>query len=414
MSEPSEILFIAHRMPFPPDRGDKIRSHHILSALARIAPVHVATLAEDARDLAHEGSLAAVAKTYGLVRREKPLFRAGIEALLSGKPVSLTAFRNPRLTAYIADVIATRPINTIYVFSGQMGQYVPDDFEGCILLDLVDVDSAKFEAYAASGFGPRRWIDAREGRLLRSEEERLARRADHTLLVSEAEAELFTSRLADPALAHVGVLGNGINARYFDPVVSSHSPDLSFAAGPQIVFTGQMDYPPNAEAALRLIQGIMPRIRERHPTAECHIVGRNPGSPLLDYDRRAGCRVWGAVDDIRPFIAAAQIVAAPLTIARGVQNKVLEAMAMARPVVLTPQAATGINAQDGLHFAIAETDEDLARKALDLLEDPRAMLSMGRAARDYVLSNRAWDSMLERLPDLVRGKPPGMEHRNVA
>ena len=414
MRKPAEILFLAHRMPFPPDRGDKIRSCHVLNALAVIAPVHVATFAENERDLSHEGHLAGIAKSHCLARREKPLWRAGMEALFSRKPVSLTAFHDVRLQEYIRKVIADRRIGAIYVFSGQMGQYVPDDYSGRVLVDLVDVDSAKFEAYAQAGFRPRRWIDAREGRLLAIEERRLARRAHETLLVSDAEVELFKSRLGDTDDVRVSALGNGIDSGFFDPVLSPPAPALAFAKGPHIVFTGQMDYAPNAAAALRLMQNILPRIRAVHPQAQCHIVGRDPGAALLAHDRRGGCRVWGAVDDIRPFIAAADIVAAPLAIARGVQNKVLEAMAMARPVLLTPEAATGIGGEDGVHFAVADTDEALAGRALEMLQAPEAMAAMGKAAREYVVRNRSWQSMLSGLPELLGRKPAEPERRHVA
>ena len=150
-----EILFLAHRIPFPPDRGDKIRSHHILQRLAALAPVHVACFADDPADMAHEPSLAALAASHCLVQRSRPLPLAGLVALAQGQPVSLTAFADRRLASYVAEVIASRPIGAIYVFSGQMGQYVPAGFTGRVVIDLVDVDSAKFGAYAAQGEGGR-------------------------------------------------------------------------------------------------------------------------------------------------------------------------------------------------------------------------------------------------------------------
>ncbi|HQN55177.1 MAG TPA: glycosyl transferase family 1, partial [Novosphingobium sp.] len=187
----NEILFLSHRMPFPPDRGDKIRSHHVLKRLAGLAPVHVATFADDDRDIAEEVELAALARSYRLVRRVKPLVFAGVESLLRRQPVSLPAFHSAELADYIARILRERPIGTIYVFSGQMGQYIPDDFAGEVIFDFVDVDSAKFEAYAERDNGLRRWINAREGRLLAAEEARLARRAGVSLLVSSEEAALF-------------------------------------------------------------------------------------------------------------------------------------------------------------------------------------------------------------------------------
>lgn len=405
-----EILFLAHRLPFPPDRGDKIRSHHILRRLARIAPVHVATFADSTADLTHEGALKAVAKTHWLAMRSKPLWRAGLEALMKGEPVSLAAFYDEGLAAYVRDLIASGRIGTIYVFSGQMGQYVPEDFTGRVLLDLVDVDSAKFEAYGQAGVSPRRWIDAREGRLLRGVEERLARRADETLLVSEAEAALFRSRLSDPAGVAVSALRNGIDADFFDPARHGGSSPFAPHRGPHIVFTGQMDYVPNIAAAERLIAQIMPGLRQSHPQAQCHIVGRNPPASLLAHDGKAGVRIWGEVPDVRPYVAAADLMMVPLAIARGVQNKVLEAMAMARPVVLTPQAATGIEAQDGMHFAVADGDAALIRQAQDLLADPQAGQAMGHAARHFVIEHLGWEAVLQPLESMTRG-PCNAERR---
>jgi len=409
-----EILFLAHRLPFPPDRGDKIRSHHILRRLAAIAPVHVATFADCEADLAYQGDLARVARTHCLVRRDKPLWRAGIEALAGGEPVSLTAFRDASLAGYVGDTLAGGDVGTIYVFSGQMGQYVPAEFSGRVLMDLVDIDSAKFDAYGQTGPLPRRWIDAREGRLLRREEERLAHRADRTLFVSEAEADLFRSRLSDPAGVTVAALRNGIDADCFDPARIVGSPTVLPGAGPHCVFTGQMDYAPNIAAALRLITRIMPALRRTHPEAQCHIVGRNPPAALLAHDGKDGCHIWGQVPDVRPYLAAADVAVVPLEIARGVQNKVLEAMAMACPVVLPPEAATGIGGQDGVHYAVAGDDAALVAQACRLVDDRQAGMAMGQAARRFVIDNLGWEAVLAPLVEMVSKPPVSQECRDAA
>lgn len=397
-----EILFLGHRIPFPPDRGDKIRSHHLLKALARIAPVHVGTFGETEADMAAEAELAALAASHCLIRRTKPLPLAGLEALGTGKPVSLTAWDSAALRAWVTRTLAERPIDTIFVFSGQMGQYVPDSFAGRVVVDLCDVDSAKFEAYGREGSFPRSIIDRREGRVLAREEERLAHRADVTLLISDDEADLFRLRLKDTSGTDIRAVRNGIDAGLFDPEKVQMHPALSGAEGPQIIFTGQMDYQPNIVAAERVIQAIFPGIRAQHPEASFHIVGRAPAAKLLAYDGKDNVRVWGEVPDVKPFLAAADLVIAPLTIARGIQNKVLEAMAMARPVLLSPEAATGIDATDGMHFAIADDDASMVTRALTLIERPVAAAVMGKAARQYVLHYQSWPAMLAPLPEIVR------------
>jgi sugar transferase (PEP-CTERM/EpsH1 system associated) len=396
----SGILFLAHRVPFPPDRGDKIRSHHVLKALAELAPVHVGCFAETSVDRAAGADLASVAATWCMPSRTKPLPIAGLEAIVRGEPVSLTAFRHQELAAWVTHTLERHSIDTIYVFSGQMGQYVPGGWTGRLVVDLVDVDSAKFEAYAREKALPMSWIEAREARLLRREEARLATRADRILLVSDAELALFASRLPAGSDAKVAVLGNGIDAAAFDPRRVIPHPALA-SPGPHFVFTGQMDYKPNVDAALRAIERIMPAIRAVHPEAQFHAVGRAPAPELLARDGIDGTRVWGEVPDVRPFLAAADIVLAPLTIARGVQNKVLEAMAMARPVLATSAAATGLPGKDGVHFAVADSDEGLAERALDLLARRGAAEAMGVAARRLVVETASWPAMLAELPGMV-------------
>jgi sugar transferase (PEP-CTERM/EpsH1 system associated) len=398
-----EILFLAHRIPFPPDRGDKIRSHHLLKALAALAPVHVACFADDPADAAAEPELAALAASHCLVPRRKPMALAGLEALARGRPVSLTAFADRRLADYVARVLRERPISAVFVFSGQMGQYVPASWTGPLVVDFVDVDSAKFGAYTAAARGPMRWVHGREERLLRAEEGRLAARADASLLVSEPEADLFRNRLG-PGLqgrCTVRAIGNGIDAAFFAPDAVAPEPRLAALAGPRLIFTGQMDYPPNEAAAVRAATRIMPLIRAVLPDASFHVVGRMPTREVTALDGVNGCWVWGRVDDVRPWLCAADAALVPLEIARGVQNKVLEAMAMALPVVASPEAVTGIAVTPGATIAVGATDAELAAEVIALAGDPARATRMGQGARAQVVSAHAWPAMLAALPDLL-------------
>ena len=398
-----EVLFLSHRVPFPPNRGDKIRSHHVLRHLAALAPVHVATFADDAGDLAQDHELAALAASHCLIQRRKSLVRAGLEALVRGQPVSLTAFHDLALAAYLRKVLAERPISTIYAFSGQMGQYIPANFKGRVIYDFVDVDSAKFEAYAEAGRGPRRWIDAREGRLLSAEEARLARRADVSLLVSNEEAALFRARLLpqDRLECDVRALRNGIDSALFDRATSEPAPAMREASGPRLLFTGQMDYAPNVAAAQRAIKRLLPLIRQQFPGTTFHVVGRNPPAALRSLHGTGGTYVWGAVDDMRCYLAAADLALVPLELARGVQNKVLEAMAMRLPVVLTPAAATGIGGIDQQHYAVGHDDAGLAEQVCMLLGDASRRRAMGSAARRFVVASLSWQATLAPLSAML-------------
>ncbi|MXO66025.1 TIGR03087 family PEP-CTERM/XrtA system glycosyltransferase [Altericroceibacterium endophyticum] len=402
-----EILFLAHRMPFPPDRGDKIRATHVLRHLASISPVHVATFAETREDWAQQATLGDCCASYCLAARTKPLPLAGMQALLTRKPVSLTAFSHPRLRRFIRKTLAERPIGAIYVFSGQMGQYVPRRFDGVVLADLVDVDSAKFEAYAAqrAGLGAKAYL--REAKLLSQEEERIIRRADRTLLISDAEAALMQQRIAPDLAPKLSVMGNGINAAFFNPEIVSAHDEIAAAPGPHCVFTGQMDYPPNIAAVTRVVERILPALRDTYPDAQFHIVGRAPTSEVTALGQQAGCRVWGAVPDMRPYLKAADLVLAPLTIARGVQNKVLEAMAMARAVLVSPEAATGIPAKPGRDFLVGQDDDALISAALEVFADRQAASQLGAAARAFVQQEMSWSAKLSNLSSWL-------EKRNAA
>ncbi len=393
-----DILFLAHRLPFPPDRGDKIRSHHVLKALACIAPVHVGCLAEDARDVALEEQLMAYAASHCMPRRSKPLAIAGVEALGRGEPVSFSAFRSERLHDWVKYTLSTQNIGAIYVFSGQMAQYVPEDWKGRLIVDLVDVDSAKFEAYAARGFGPRTWIDTRESKLLRAKEAALAKRADATLLVSDAEADLLRERAGGGR--NIRALRNGIDCAHFDPGSTDPQPEL-LEGGPHYLFTGQMDYAPNIAAVTRMAKEIMPLVRAELPNALFHIVGRAPTGEVTALEGLNGTAVVGEVPDTRPWLVRADAVVAPLNIARGVQNKVLEAMAMAKPVVVTPDAATGIDARDQEEILIAGEDKAFAAQLLHLFAEPERAAIIGQAARKLVKAQMSWPAMLADLPALM-------------
>lgn len=393
-----DILFLSHRLPYPPDRGDKIRSHHVLRALASIAPVHVGCLAASETDFANESALAGSASTWCMPRRRRSVLAAGVEALLCGEPVSLAAFRSQALQRWVRQTLRTKTIRAIYVFSGQMGQFVPRDWKGRLVVDLVDVDSAKFEAYGRNGTGFRSWIDRREGRLLKAVEADLVARADTTLLVSDAEADLLRGRV--PGAHNIHALRNGIDCAFYDPGAVERESSLA-KGGPHYVFTGQMDYPPNVEAVIRMARQIMPAVRQHRSDARFHIVGRAPTAPVRALHGVEGTQVVGEVADTRPWLAAADAVVAPLSIARGVQNKVLEAMAMARPVVLSPQAATGIDASHRAQFLIAGDNAAFVEN-LDLLSrDPRTAAVLGQEARRFVRETMSWEAMLADLPALL-------------
>ena len=273
----------------------------------------------------------------------------------------------------VENILARHSIDTIYVFSSQMAQYLPARPRQRVIMDFVDMDSAKFAAYAKSSAGPMAWFMRREAKMLFSHERAVAHRATASLFVSEAEAELFRSR---SGAQRVHAVENGIDTVFFDPMAQFKRIETMNSL---IVFTGQMDYRPNIEAVTWFVEAILPHIRVRHPQARFAIVGRNPTDAVKALANQPGVIVTGEVADVRGWLAASCVVVAPLKLARGIQNKMLEAMAMARPVVASTGAAEGID--HGGTIRIGGTVGEIAEAVIALLDDPAAAAAIGRDAR---------------------------------
>jgi sugar transferase (PEP-CTERM/EpsH1 system associated) len=393
----SSILFLAHRIPFPPDRGDKIRSWNILKTLSRLGTVHLATFADDEADAAH---LPALREALGgrLGEAHVEIRRAGkaeaaLRALITGKPISLTMFDSGQMRAFVARLLAGEPECTVFAFSGQMGQFVPQGAR--LVMDFVDMDSAKFEDYARQG-GLLAPVHRREAERLFAFEREVAARADVSLFVSDAEADLFRSRAALPG-ADIRALHNGVDLDFYDAGASFAR--LKRAEGPLLVFTGQMDYAPNVDAVSWFAEEVLPTV----PNARFAIVGRNPSDAVKRLAVPDRVIVTGAVPDTRGWIAAADVVVAPLRIARGIQNKVLEAMAMGRPVVASPAAFEGIEAMPGRDLLVADGADGQGRAIRRLLTDSVLAATIGAAARQRMEAYH-WDARLAPLAAIMNGQ----------
>lgn len=393
----SDIVFLAHRSPFPPDRGDKIRAFNVLKHLAAGHRVHLVAFADDPRDLEGNDGLAPFTASRTILWRGKSRPRALVEALVQRRPASLTAFDDRAMHDAVADVLEREAIETIYVFSGQMAQYLPAETWARVIMDFCDMDSLKFADYAKGSRGPMRWLMRREARLLFEFERQVAQRVDASLFVSEAEADLFRTRTGAP---NVQAVENGIDTDFFDPAAAFERID---SPGKLIVFTGQMDYRPNVDAVTWFAEAVLPHIRAAHPDAVFVIVGRNPTDAVVALAKQDGVRVTGEVADVRPWLEAAACVVAPLKIARGIQNKVLEAMAMERPVVASSAAGEGIN-HDGTILS-EDSAAEVASAVNGLLADPSTAAAIGRKARERVRVRYAWDARLAALDDLIAGSP---------
>ncbi|HZG07644.1 MAG TPA: TIGR03087 family PEP-CTERM/XrtA system glycosyltransferase [Allosphingosinicella sp.] len=388
-----DILFLAHRIPYPPNRGDKIRSWNILKHLASLGRVHLACFADDEADAAHLPALrdalgGRLGEAHVEIRRTSRAV-AGARALLTGKPVSLTLFDSGAMRGFVHRLLARGEIGTVFAFSGQMAQFVPPGTH--LVMDFVDMDSAKFEAYGANG-GPLAAVHRREAAKLFAFERETARRAAISLFVSDAEADLFRSRAALPG-ADIRALHNGVDLDFYRPGAVE---PVAALPGPLIVFTGQMDYAPNIDAVSWFAGEVLPRL----PGAHFAIVGRNPADAVTAL-ASSRVTVTGAVDDIRAWLAAADVVAAPLRIARGIQNKVLEAMAMGCPVVASPAAFEGVEAEPGRELLVADGAQAQADAIAGLLADPPRARALGAAGRARMEAAYAWDARLAPLAAMV-------------
>jgi polysaccharide biosynthesis protein PslH len=395
----AEVLFLAHRSPYPPDRGDKIRSWHLLRHIASLAPTHLVALYDDPRDVVHQPILERITASVMLEPRQTSKARAAVTAFLHGGSASVAAFMSKAVQHHVDHLLATRPIKTIFAYSGQMAQFVPvkrDDIR--FIMDFVDMDSAKFAAYAAQARGVRAYANAQEAKRLFAFERAVAERADLSLFVSAAEAALF-ARETGLGPGQVDFIENGIDLDAYDP--ERPCGPIASGQGPLIVFTGQMDYRPNIEAVDGFARHVLPLIRAQQYAARFAIVGRNPTPEVFALTAFPGVTVTGEVPDTRDWLAAADLVVAPLLLARGVQNKILEAMAMAKPVVASPAAAEGIDAGASDGLIVAQDWRAQAGALLELLVNPARAKALGRAARARMIKRYSWDARLAELGNML-------------
>lgn len=390
-----KVLFLAHRVPFPPDKGDKIRAHHLLHYLAARHEVWLGAGADDLADLRHETTARTICRDVcfaplGPIRRRANLL-AGVPL---GAPLSVARFRHPELARWTRRVLTEVRPDLVFIFSSAMAQYVVGrTAPGTrLIVDFCDADAEKWRAYAETAPPGMRAIYRREFERLVKFDAGVLAEAEAGLLISETERKLLAGFL--PAGAHkLHVIPNGVDVDYFAPAEAG-------GGGPVIVLCGRMDYPPNIDGARWFAQEILPRVRRRRPEAVFRIVGAAPAPAVRALAELPGVEVTGAVPDVRPHLAQAAVVVAPLRIARGIQNKVLEGMAAGRPVVATPQALDGIEAVVGRDVLTGADTESFADAVVRVLAGT-APTDLGGNARACVLRRHQWSAQLRTLDELI-------------
>jgi sugar transferase (PEP-CTERM/EpsH1 system associated) len=406
------LLFLCHRIPYPPNKGDKIRAFHLLHHLSQHFDIFLATFVDDPADWPYVPDVEKFCQDSIFIEQKPLLSRVkGLKGLLTGEALSVPFYTNRKMHRWVDTILREKKIEHALVYSSSMAQYVtnPDCTFKRKIIDFVDIDSDKWQQYSEKQSWPLNWLYRREARCLLAYEKSLSHDFDAGLFVSSTEAALF--RKLSPDTAHkTGFYNNGVNTEYFDPSVERVSP---YPAGVlPIVFTGAMDYWPNVDAVIWFAQEVFPLLRALHPKVFFYIVGSGPTRLVQKLSKAPGVVVTGRVEDIRPYIQSAVAAVAPMRIARGVQNKVLEAMAMEKPVVVSTKGLEGIEAVHGREVLVADRESEY----VDFLDQIVAgeFADMGPDARKHVVNGFDWEKNLPEVVLLLNHNQKLVSQRKVA
>ncbi len=396
------VLYIAHRIPYPPNKGDKLRSFNQIKTLAERHDIWCAAFADDPGDQVYAALLHQWCRDVCVL----PLNRTwatlkGLWNLFRGGTVTEAFYRDARMTRRLARWAKTVRFDVVLAFSSGVADYAGPVSADTKVLDFCDLDSQKWLSYAGRTHFPRSWLYRVEGRRLARRERAWLEDFDHATLISATEkADLV--RGADGGVkgsaCRITVVGNGVL------LPSEH--DLPVPESSVVGFVGAMDYAPNVDAVTWFADRIWPVVLAEHPHARFQIVGRKPSRAVRRLDRRPGVEVIGEVTHVNDALKTWQVSVAPMRMGRGVQNKVLEAMAAARPVVLTSQAAAGLSERDIKHLTIADGASDLADAVKRLLGDVELCRRLGRESRGVVAREHSWAREVAKLEALFGRQAP--------
>jgi len=403
MTKP-DLLFIAHRIPYPPDKGDKIRSYHMLRYLAPHYRITVACIIDDPAEVRYVEPLKKmVHRVFYEVRTSLEMKIRALSSLFTNSPFTLPCFYSKVLQKSVDNYLTTyKPCailcicssSTEYIFRSRNGwEFLKDRI---LLTDLIDVDSEKWHDYSTKYTGLKKWLYQREARLLLPYEQQIISTFDRTFLVSEEERNILAQH---GPVEKVESLPNGVDLEYFSPLATFAR--LNHSTSIRLIFSGAMDYWPNIEGAVWFVKEIFPKVKKVFPEAVFCIAGRNPDAAVVALKKKPGVEVTGSVPDMRTYLAAANLCVVPLKIARGIQNKVLEGMSMEKPVIATPGAATGLKAEPGKEIIVAENASEMASAIIELLGDIDKQRTLGVNARKYVEREHSWATHLSRLIELI-------------
>lgn len=394
-----DLLLLVHRIPYPPNKGDKIRSFNLMKALSQHYTVHLGCFIDDPFDKQYIETLNQWCATVFCVNQDK--WQAKLRALsgfLTRQAITLPYYFSFAMTAWVKETIKRHKIEKVLVYSSSMAQYVDKaDYQAISkVIDFVDIDSDKWRQYAEKSHGVKRWFYQREARLLLQYEKQICQHFNSSLFVSDDEASAFRAMLPSELHHKVHSVLNGVDTDYFSPETPACKTEQTLPEQ-YIVFTGAMDYWANVDAVCWFCQNVWPRLKQLYPKLHFVIVGGKPSAEVRALSQQAGVLVTGRVDDVRPYISNARFAVAPMLIARGIQNKVLEAMAMNKAVVCSAMAMEGINAPASEDAVIAEGTEGFISACKQQLE----RTSLPFTNRQWILHNFTWQQTLVKLNSFI-------------
>jgi hypothetical protein len=309
--------------------------------------------------------------------------------LFTKDPLTLPAFYSRRFHNTVQAKLQKKEFDLIYIYSSSMAQYVLDAEPILKLMDFIDVDSQKWFDYAARARQPLKAVYYREGIRLRSFEKKVAALCDQNLFTSESELKIFREFAPD---ARAMTLPNGV-ALTLEPT-RAYRPN-------KLVFVGSMDYFPNVDAMLYFTGEILPLIRKEILDVELFIVGRNPSSQVKALQRLKNVTVTRDVNEVGSYLQDAAASVIPLRIARGIQNKILEAMAHGVPVITTRAALNGITAKPGRDLLTGDDAHDFAQKTVAVLKDRCMRNQLATNALRLVQQEYRWETRLQKLEESI-------------
>lgn len=402
------MLFLCHRMPYPPNKGDKITTFNLMKYLSKRFDLYLGSFIDDEFDEQYIDDARTYCRDVKFIDiSRKSYVVSGLKSLLIGEPVSVAHYRSTELQSWVDEVIKQHNIDYLFVYSSGMAQFVehPDYQNKKRVLDMADVDSDKWRQYCENKPFYAKAIYAREYMLLKALEQRVLSDFNAVTLITDEERDLFKSLSPQHLADKIVTLSNGVDTQYFDPDAHFDYTDEPSAEGPSICFTGAMDYWANEDAVVWFCERVWPLVKQQCPSLTFYIVGGKPTERVKKLGLIEDVVVTGRVVDVRPFVEHAALAVATLRIARGVQNKVLEAMSMAKPVVMTSMAQEGIALPDIQQTLVIDDEVEMASTISLLLNNKEKNSEIGNQNRGWIVERYSWDGALSPLEKLYpRGK----------